>query len=78
MKKQRRGWAQSSSLSVMIQHAHFSIASEILQNQTREARVRRDPAGDKLPDVGAAQGHRVPAGTAAPHRARRGVDTALT
>lgn len=40
------GWAQESSSSVSIQHAHFSIASEILRNQTGGARVRRDPAVD--------------------------------
>lgn len=42
MKKRRTGWAQeSTSLSVSTQHAHFSIAFEILQNQSG---VRRDPA----------------------------------
>jgi len=39
----RTGWAQeSTSPSVRIQHAHFSIAFEILRNRTRRASVRQD------------------------------------
>lgn len=50
MKKRRTGWAQEfPSLSVSIQHAHFSIAFEILRNQSG---VRRDRAGDMPPHGG--------------------------
>lgn len=58
------GWAQeSTSPSVSIQHAHFSIAFEILRNQTGGARVRRDPAGDMLPHGGQGRGARQSLGT---------------
>lgn len=38
------GWAQESSSSLSIQHAHFSIACEILQNQTGKSQGEKKPS----------------------------------